>query len=502
MAEVFCLICWTKVASNRGLSRHLLNQHQLSPEEYTFKWLNLGIKPLCACDCGKSTLYADRKYKFNEYLHNHHKPTLGKNMSPETKFKISIRQKKHQQSLSKPQRRKNVKKAREGLQQRYEGVNPFCVPNIKEKIKKTHIEKYGVYPATKSQGIKEKLKLTWGEILERCGEKFEPLFSYDMYENYTQLLPFRCKIHNRVIKAQLRYFTRKEVEWCPGCASKNISVAENQVQKFLSTYYLELKEFNVRDIIPPYELDIYIPDKNIAIEFNGIYWHSEFHKPKDYHFKKFQMCEERGVHLFQIYEDEWRDKRDVWESILELALGCTKRFENFNARQLTVDDNPSVKTLRKFLDENHLQGYARASKKFVLKDASGEILFCLTLRQPFTQKSGAIEIARVCSKKHSLVRGGFSKLMKHVVAWAREQEYERILTYSDCRYSLGDAYKKYGFEFIGHTGVGYDYTDFVDRFGRFKFRAQEGKSEKLVAEESGVYRIYNAGNYAWQYLLS
>ncbi|MBR4316364.1 MAG: hypothetical protein IKP65_05310 [Alphaproteobacteria bacterium] len=58
---------------------------------------------------------------------------------------------------------------------------------------------------------------------------------------------------------------------------------------------------NDKTMIKPYELDIYIPEKQVAIEFDGIYWHNEENKPKNYHLMKTELCEEKGIHLIHIF---------------------------------------------------------------------------------------------------------------------------------------------------------------------------------------------------------
>ena len=127
----------------------------------------------------------------------------------------------------------------------------------------------------------------------------------------------------------------------------------------------------------------------------------------------------------------------------------------------------------------------------------------ITLRRPFTKKDkSCIEIARVSSKINCIVRGGFSKLMKSVILWAKEQNYDKIITYSDCRYSTGNTYKQFGFIYKNHTGINYYYTDLFNRFNRFKFRAKDNKSEKQIALENNVHKIYGAGNYLWEYIIN
>ena len=498
-----CMLCDKALGSNNALSRHVNKCHNISPEEYILKEKYAGVHPLCKCGCGKKTKF--RKggvFDFMSFLRGH----------KDQKIKNEIESKRKKTCLEKYgvvcalQSNQAKKKTIETNLKRH-GVDHYSkTKECKEKIKKTTLERFGAEWYTQSEDYKKnhlkKLFLSWEDIRKICEKKeYTPCFSYEDYKHNRTYLEFKCNKHNVVFSSNVCNVQRSTGVQCPKCKSQGISSVEQEV-----AFFVEKKtkiDRNTKKIIPPWEVDIYVPDKKIAIEFNGLYWHSELHKTKNYHLDKFKLCERKDISLLQIYEDEWRDNRDIWESIMCVKLGLTENFSKLNARDLIVDDDPSVKTLRKFLDDNHLQGYANAKKKFALKTKEGEIVFCITLREPFTKnKDCTTEIARVCSKKNCLVRGGFSRLMKRVIEWSKQKEHKTILTYSDCRYSTGEAYKKYGFEFYGHTGIGYDYTDGHDRFFRFKFRAKDGKTEREIAEENGIFKIYNAGNYIWKYLIN
>ena len=67
---------------------------------------------------------------------------------------------------------------------------------------------------------------------------------------------------------------------------------------------------NCRNIIAPLEIDIFIPSKNIAIEYDGLYWHSSNKFSgrtieKKYHLNKTEQCLKKGIKLIHIFENEW-----------------------------------------------------------------------------------------------------------------------------------------------------------------------------------------------------
>ena len=95
------------------------------------------------------------------------------------------------------------------------------------------------------------------------------------------------------------------------------SLDENEIYHFIKDELCITDALQrVRNIIHPYELDIYIPSKKIAIEYNGLIWHSEKFKGKvfNYHLNKTENCEKIGIRLIHIFEDEWNEKKEIIKS--------------------------------------------------------------------------------------------------------------------------------------------------------------------------------------------
>lgn len=89
------------------------------------------------------------------------------------------------------------------------------------------------------------------------------------------------------------------------------SRCEDDIREFIYTFYKETPKRNSRDIISPFELDLYYPEKKIAIEFNGDYWHSDEFKSNDYHYNKFRLCCGMGITLISIFESKWNCDREA-----------------------------------------------------------------------------------------------------------------------------------------------------------------------------------------------
>lgn len=267
------------------------------------------------------------------------------------------------------------------------------------------------------------------------------------------------------------------------------------IKKLTDTQIIE----NDKNILYPKELDIYLPQKNLAIEFDGVYWHSKY--DKEYHVGKTENCIENGIQLLHIFDTEWREKRKIWESMIANKLGKSQRIFGRNTTMHEIS-NEQEKT---FLSENHIQGYTNSSFRLGLK-FNEELICLMTFGKPRFNRNFDWELIRFCSKIGTQVIGGASKLFKKFIS---EKSPDKIISYADRRYSNGQLYKSLGFDFIKNSEPSYYYTDGKNLFSRYKF--QKHKLEKQIAKydknlserenmlKSGYQTIYGCGNMVFVY---
>ena len=127
----------------------------------------------------------------------------------------------------------------------------------------------------------------------------------------------------------------RRIPMCSKCrASRYSSYAEQEIAEFVSTFYSGELVRNSREIISPFELDLYYPEKKIAIEFNGDYWHSSKRCTNNlYHYNKFKSCLENDITLVSVYESEWRLYQDrIKQYLIDL-------FNNRSNSLSIVDDH-------------------------------------------------------------------------------------------------------------------------------------------------------------------
>lgn len=250
------------------------------------------------------------------------------------------------------------------------------------------------------------------------------------------------------------------------------------------------------------EIDIFNPMKKVGIEYNGLYWHSHINKSPQYHNNKTKKSLETGIKLIHVFEDEWRDKQEIVKSMIlsKLGLSCHK----IGARKLSIKEL-SIDERKLFFNNNHIDGDTSATLALGLVLEKKEIVCALSLRKPLHKKQGSIEVARCCSKLGFNIQGGVGKLINAACHWAKLNGYENIITYVDTRLGGdGICYIKAGLKKSGVTPPRFWWTDFTNRFNRFKYRADKSKglTEIEVAESAGVVKIWGCENIIYSMSLS
>ena len=236
---------------------------------------------------------------------------------------------------------------------------------------------------------------------------------------------------------------------CPTCGSQ-MSKGENEICELLESLNIPYHRRD-RSLIKPLELDIVIPEHNLAIEFNGLIWHSELYgKDKTYHINKTKLCNDAGFRLVHIWEDDWRDRKDIEIAFLKSVLGKsdTKRVY---ARKCDVQfvENVDAKI---FLEKNHIQSYVPFSKAVGLYHHNE--LVALTT---FTKRNEDYELTRHVTSCN--VIGSLGKAVKFFG--------EDVYTFCDNARFTGESYIKAGF--IKFDKIAPDYNYLVNNTREHKF---------------------------------
>ena len=271
------------------------------------------------------------------------------------------------------------------------------------------------------------------------------------------------------------------------------SVIEKDIVQFISSIYDGQIVENCRKIISDMELDVYLPELNIGIEFNGTYWHSFQNRGKDYHQQKSIRFSELGVRVIHIYEYEWTDVtiRCKIEDMLRQALN--KSSQRVYARKCKVKEITN-QDAKKFNNDNHLSGHRNAQITLGLfydNELIQLMSFSNSKYNRNLKQDSQWEIIRSCTYSDISVVGGISKLFNFFV-----NKYNPTTVFSYCDFNKFDGK---GYEKLGMTFDGYTVPDMKWILkGGVVVNRQPSRHKEL--KEASIDRIYGAGSkkYIWR----
>jgi len=390
--------------------------------------------------------------------------------------------------------------------------------NNRSKSQKTCLDKYGVLnPMQNSQIAKKSAKKrkslydptkvlpnNYHRIIQNIKNDFN-LEVLTPIEEYTGVAS-RPKWEFRCIDCGHHFVKRFDYSSLPRCLVCHPSPVfykskqELEILEFVKSKYSGNVVSGDRSIIPPFEVDIFVPKKKFAIEYCGLYWHSESSSGKGrlYHQKKMTMLQEKGIELLTVFSDEYESRKSVVERIVSNRLGNTDTV--YNARQCDIV-SISKNDARLFHDDNHVQGYCKNSSTHLGLKANDNLVMVMSFR---LTESDCWELVRMSSLGR--VRGGATKLFKYFV-----EKYDPFLvkTFADLRWSQGQVYEVMGFQLDGEVPPMQSYViDYSRRVSKRSFSKSKlvenghnpNQSEWEILQGIGIDRIWDCGKkrFVWK----
>ena len=465
-----CLICHNKFETGKRLSNHIKKEHKLNGDDYTTRYLYEGIRPTCN-NCGDPTRRVGYAYK--------------KYCAGCSKIASKIGGKKGGKAPN--PRRGKTKNDDDVLM----AASKRMMGKGNHFFGKKHTEK------TLEKISKTKL-LTRLELIERVKQRSDEFKLLTTHKEYTsrqqQYLRFQCRKCKKINRKTLQAFERGSA--CEKCNPVGTSQGERELAEWLIKKGFTVKRSD-RTIIGPKEIDIAIHNKKIAIEFDGLYWHSEL-SPKGadrhYHREKTRACLESGWSLIHIFSDDWSNKKDIVKSMLLHRLGKSSKQVSARSCQVVELD---VTSRREFFNQSHASGDVASKKAWGLIN-KGTLVAAMSVRSPRQKRwTDRLEIARFASLPGIRVAGGLSKLLSRVKKFAVKEEKSGLISYADRRFGEGNSYRQVGFTKFGETGLDYWYTDGQVRVDRFSMRATKNLTELNRAQSLGMGRIWGCGSNIW-----
>ena len=509
-------------------------------------------KKINCCYCQKEI-----QVKKNESNTQACKECLDKGFENPDGRKTKKAQKKREETLLKKygvknphQNKKSIEKAKQTNIEKYGGVG-FASKELAEKTKNTIKNKYGVSNIMHDKSVANKIgelskKENNPERAKKISESLkgkESKLKGKTYEDIHGREKTRILLQKKREKAQqeflknFRHYLKQYnveicgdyvnafhktkfkcltcgyvyiVDWntiqqgylCPKCYPRNdgTSRQEKEIYDFLKNLSEDLDIIlNDNKTISPKQLDIYIPSKKIAIEFDGLYWHSEIHgKNRRYHLEKTNNCLKKGIQLIHIFEDEWIFQKEIVKARLKQILGFSDGKRTHARKCIVREINSPEKN--KFLEKYHIQGKDISTIKLGAF-YENELVAVMTFSKGNRSKGskpivGVWELNRFCTNYKYHIPGIASKLLTY---FKRNYEWKEIFSYADRRWSVGNVYEKLGFQFITITKPNYWYLDKnFKRIHRFGLRKRQHEPKNITEWElrrkEGYDRIWDCGH--------
>ena len=275
---------------------------------------------------------------------------------------------------------------------------------------------------------------------------------------------------------------------CKKCTYTGVSKLEETVCEFLQTLNIPYEKNN-KTILKDREVDFYFPDQKIAIEVNGVFWHSEaFKQDTHYHYKKWLDCKKQGIQLITIWEDDWNTRNSVVKNMIKHKLGQSNRI-SIGARKTQIK-SIEYKEASVFLTKHHIQGKARGSKYLGLTHNNELVAVAV-----FLTNETETTLTRFAASAQ--VPGALSKLIKH-------SGFKTLTTFADLCVSDGSLYESTGWHATGFVQPDYKYLRGNVRSHKFNYRISrfkedpsldfiEGYTEIELARLNKLWRVWDCG---------
>lgn len=497
LCDTVCPLC------NQNLPKHSRGKffhatgHGITSEELARK-IHGDPQPICGCGCGSSVRWIGWSDGFAKFLPGH--------MSKESR-ESSI--KKIKKSLEHNHWSRGLSKKSSAIIERMSTSISNSLKNSYSsgKIKhwaagKTAADDPRIAAAALKKSVTLGGKNHWhfmneSEVLERVllslNNQFIILSKLDdlteRKNNVDYAIQIKCLRCSNVFNSTIYNIIRCERKKCSTCDVANISTHQLELENFVHSLGVQNILRSDRTNPTGYELDIYIPGMSIAIEFNGLYWHSDaVNNDRSYHNRKSIACRQNGITLIHVFEDEWVYKRSIVESMITSKLGLSPK--KIGARECRICELSSGES-KTFFNDNHIDGDTTGFITYALRNHD-TVIAAIKLRKPYSKRwKGFIEIARFATTRGYTVAGGFSKLMKHIT----KVHHEGIFTYVDTRFGgSGEHCVAAHMELSHTTDVSFWWTDRSQRFNRLHCKATNDASEKENALKRGLFKVWGCAN--------
>lgn len=342
-----------------------------------------------------------------------------------------------------------------------------------------------------------------------CGKKLARIDWRHLKEHNITKLEYIEKYGNNLICKNLHdKLSKLAIKTNMNMEPTRHSKPELEIKKFVMDNGFDCK--CDRKVLKGKELDILIPSKNIAIEFNGNKHHTEWFggKDKDYHITKTNVCKSQGIGLIHIFEDEFQHHKELVFNNIANILEIKNDLPLIKDNECVITEVDSVEVER-FLNEYDIQGYKPSTIHYgaFYEDK-------LITVMSFVRKENEWELTRFASDFHYLYENIFQTIFNYFL---NTHNPNIVKSFADRRWVVNEdnnMYTKLGFKFSGYVEPDFKYynvhVDKHKRFDEYEFnssvlimkypnKVNESMTKSEMLKELGYDRIWNCGYIKYVY---
>lgn len=347
------------------------------------------------------------------------------------------------------------------------------------------------------------------DFIRRGSEMHKGQYDYSLvrYKRLKEKVRIICPKHGLFIQEAFSHLSGCGCPICGHSSSRREAEIAEYIKQLIGGDNVTTRD---RSVIPPKEIDIYVPEFKIGVEYNGLVWHSErFNKDKHYHIDKLNACNKKGIKLIQIFEDEYTNHKEIVNSKLNHILGQDNNLPKIYARRCSIREI-SYKESANFLEQNHIQGKTVASV-YLGCFYDDKLVGVMTFKQE-RKDSSKWELSRFAGDISYVCCGVGGKLFKYFVNLYKPSE---VKSFADRRWTTNECdnlYTKLGFRVDGYTNPDYHYYSTsigAQRIHKFnmrreilikKYGADPNDSESEMTRKLGFEKVWDCGliRYLWR----
>lgn len=337
------------------------------------------------------------------------------------------------------------------------------------------------------------------------GNKYIYMLDDDSFATWRSKVDIVCPIHGKFTQTVENHLGGKG---CPACGNRNLSKCEDEISSILSEACGGLNIIrHDRTTLDGSEIDIYIPDKKLAIEYDGLYWHTEWSggKGRRYHLSKTEAAKSKGINLIHIFEDEYQTHKELVISKLLNKLGHSGSKSKIGARNCIIK-TVSNETANDFLDKYHIQGHSDATVYYGAFYNS--VLVGVMTFKKCDEKGETWDLNRYATNIEYICQGLGSKIFN---TFAKKFQPKTVKSFADRRWTTDPSdnlYIRMGFHLDCVLNPDYRYYDHTHhtqgRLHKFMFRKEKlhkkygfplEMTETEMVRQLGYDRIWDCGLY-------